>query len=278
MRKIYPQDLQKLKDVGKKFATITAYDYTSSKIVNDIGFPVVLVGDSASMVVYGYQDTTPITMDEMMFVLRSVIRGATSPLIVADMPFLSYQPSTEEAIKNAGKFIKNGANAVKIEGGAVQSKTISHLVSSGIPVMGHIGLLPQSINVTSGYRVQGKDELSANEIINDALEVEKAGAFSIVLEGIPGNLAKIISQKIKVPTIGIGSGPHCDGQIQVFHDLLGLDKTFKPRHAKKFINSYELFFKALESYKNDVEKLKFPESEHYINLSKDVEDKITGNN
>ena len=278
MRKIYPQDLQKLKDVGKKFATITAYDYTSSKIVNDIGFPVVLVGDSASMVVYGYQDTTPITMDEMMFVLRSVIRGATSSLIVADMPFLSYQPSTEEAIKNAGKFIKNGANAVKIEGGAVQSKTISHLVSSGIPVMGHIGLLPQSINVTSGYRVQGKDELSANEIINDALEVEKAGAFSIVLEGIPGNLAKIISQKIKVPTIGIGSGPHCDGQIQVFHDLLGLDKTFKPRHAKKFINSYELFFKALESYKNDVEKLKFPESEHYINLSKDVEDKITGNN
>ena len=278
MRKIYPQDLQKLKDVGKKFATITAYDYTSSKIVNDIGFPVVLVGDSASMVVYGYQDTTPITMDEMMFVLRSVIRGAASSLIVADMPFLSYQPSTEEAIKNAGKFIKSGANAVKIEGGAVQSKKISHLVSSGIPVMGHIGLLPQSINVTSGYRVQGKDELSANEIINDALEVEKAGAFSIVLEGIPGNLAKIISQKIKVPTIGIGSGPHCDGQIQVFHDLLGLDKTFNPKHAKKFINSYELFFKALENYKNDVEKLKFPKSEHYINLSKDIEDKITGNN
>ena len=278
MKKIYPQDLQKLKDVGKKFATITAYDYTSSKIVNDIGFPVVLVGDSASMVVYGYQDTTPITMDEMMFVLRSVIRGATSSLIVADMPFLSYQPSTEEAIKNAGKFIKSGANAVKIEGGAVQSKTIGHLVSSGIPVMGHIGLLPQSINATSGYRVQGKDELSANEIINDALEVEKAGAFSIVLEGIPGNLAKIISQKIKVPTIGIGSGPHCDGQIQVFHDLLGLDKTFHPRHAKKFINSYELFFKALENYKNDVEKLKFPKSEHYINLSKDIEDKITGNN
>lgn len=278
MRKIYPQDLQKLKDVGKKFATITAYDYTSSKIVNDIGFPVVLVGDSASMVVYGYQDTTPITMDEMMFVLRSVIRGAASSLIVADMPFLSYQPSTEEAIKNAGKFIKSGANAVKIEGGAVQSKKISHLVSSGIPVMGHIGLLPQSINATSGYRVQGKDELSANEIINDALEVEKAGAFSIVLEGIPGNLAKIISQKIKVPTIGIGSGPHCDGQIQVFHDLLGLDKTFNPRHAKKFINSYELFFKALENYKNDVEKLKFPKSEHYINLSKDIEDKITGNN
>ena len=278
MRKIYPQDLQKLKDVGKKFATITAYDYTSSKIVNDIGFPVVLVGDSASMVVYGYQDTTPITMDEMMFVLRSVIRGAASSLIVADMPFLSYQPSAEEAIKNAGKFIKSGANAVKIEGGAVQSKKISHLVSAGIPVMGHIGLLPQSINATSGYRVQGKDELSANEIINDALEVEKAGAFSIVLEGIPGNLAKIISQKIKVPTIGIGSGPHCDGQIQVFHDLLGLDKTFNPRHAKKFINSYELFFKALENYKNDVEKLKFPKSEHYINLSKDIEDKITGNN
>tara|TARA_Y100000768_G_scaffold115912_1_gene85565 strand:- start:3677 stop:4513 length:837 start_codon:yes stop_codon:yes gene_type:complete len=278
MKKIYPQDLQKLKDVGRKFATITAYDYTSSKIVNDIGFPVVLVGDSASMVVYGYQDTTPITMDEMMFVLKSVIRGNSSSLIVADMPFLSYQPSVEEAIKNAGEFIKSGANAVKIEGGATQSKTISSLVSSGIPVMGHIGLLPQSINVTSGYRVQGKDELSANEIIKDALRVESAGAFSIVLEGIPGNLAKIISQKIKVPTIGIGSGPHCDGQIQVLHDLLGLDKTFNPKHAKKFINSYELFFKALKNYKSDVEKLKFPESKHYINLSKDIEDKITENN
>ena len=278
MKKIYPQDLQKLKDVGKKFATITAYDYTSSKIVNDIGFPVVLVGDSASMVVYGYKDTTPVSMDEMMFVLRSVIRGNSSSLIVADMPFMSYQPSIEEAIKNAGKFIKTGANAVKIEGGSAQSKTISRLVSSGIPVMGHIGLLPQSINATSGYRVQGKDEFSANEIIQDALDVERAGAFSIVLEGIPGNLAKIISRKIKIPTIGIGSGPHCDGQIQVFHDLLGIDKTFNPKHSKKFVNSYELFFEALKSYKNDVECLKFPSTEHYINLSKDVEDKITENN
>ncbi len=278
MKKIYPQDLQKLKAVGKKFATITAYDYTSSKIVNDIGFPVVLVGDSASMVVYGYKDTTPVSMDEMMFVLRSVIRGNPSSLIVADMPFMSYQPSIEEAIKNAGKFIKNGANAVKIEGGSAQSKTISRLVSSGIPVMGHIGLLPQSINATSGYRVQGKDEFSANEIIQDALDVERAGAFSIVLEGIPGNLAKIISRKIKIPTIGIGSGPHCDGQIQVFHDLLGIDKTFNPKHSKKFVNSYELFFNALKNYKNDVEDLKFPTIEHYINLSKDIEDKITENN
>jgi 3-methyl-2-oxobutanoate hydroxymethyltransferase len=266
MKKTYPQDLQKLKNGGKKFATITAYDYTSAKIVNDIGFPVVLVGDSASMVVYGYKDTTPVSMDEMMFVLRSVIRGNSSSLIVADMPFMSYQPSTD------------GANAVKIEGGSAQSKTINRLVSSGVPVMGHIGLLPQSINATSGYRVQGKDEFSANEIIQDALDVERAGAFSIVLEGIPGNLAKIISSKIKIPTIGIGSGPHCDGQIQVFHDLLGIDKTFNPKHAKKFINSYELFFDALKSYKNDVECLKFPTIEHYINLSKDVEDKITENN
>ncbi len=278
MKKIYPQDIQKLKEASLKFATITAYDYTSSKIVNDIGFPLVLVGDSASMVVYGYNDTTPITMDEMLFVLRSVVRGNMNSLIVADMPFLSYQPSVSEAIKNAGKFIKNGANAVKIEGGEVQGKTIKALVSSGIPVVGHIGLMPQSINLTSGYKVQGKDEIGAINIINDAIAVQDAGAFSIVLEGIPGNLAKIISKKLTIPTIGIGSGYNCDGQIQVFHDLLGLDKTFNPKHAKKFINSYDLFFRALSKYKKDVEDINFPSKDHYVNLSKDIEKKITENN
>ena len=278
MKKIYPQDIQELKEHNQKFATITAYDYTSSKIINDIGFPLILVGDSASMVVYGYDDTTPITMDEMLFVLKSVVKGAASSLIVADMPFLSYQPSLEETIKNAGTFIKNGANAVKLEGGEAHCKKIKELVNSGIPVMGHIGLMPQSINITSGYKIQGKDEKSANQIIKDALAVEKAGAFSVVLEGIPGNLAKIISQKINIPTIGIGSGPDCDGQIQVFHDLLGLDKTFNPRHAKKFINSYDLFFNALNKYKKDVEKIRFPNLEHYVNLSSDVEKKITENN
>ena len=278
MKKIYPQDIQKLKMGGQKFATITAYDYTSSKIVKDVGFPLVLVGDSASMVVYGYDDTTPITMGEMMFVLKSVVRANNSALIIADMPFMSYQPSLEEAIKSAGAFIKNGATAVKLEGGKSQCNKIKALVDSGIPVVGHVGLLPQSINLTSGYKVQGKNELEAVEIINDALEVEKAGAFAIVLEGIPSNLAKIISQKIKIPTIGIGSGPHCDGQIQVFHDLLGLDKTFNPKHAKKYIKSYELFFKALNKYKNDVEKINYPEQEHYVSLSSDIEKIITENN
>ena len=278
MKKFYPKDIQKFKEANQKFATITAYDYTSAKIINDISFPLVLVGDSASMVVYGYDDTTPITMEEMLFVIRSVVRGASGPLIVADMPFLSYQPSLEEAIKNAGAFIKNGANAVKLEGGKSHCEKIKALVDSGIPVMGHIGLMPQSINVTSGYKIQGKDEMGANQIIQDALAVERAGAFSVVLEGIPGNLAKIISQKINIPTIGIGSGPHCDGQIQVFHDVLGLDKTFNPKHSKKYINSYELFASALKKYKNEVEKISFPTTDHYVGLSSNVEKKITENN
>ena len=278
MKKFYPKDIQKLKEGNQKFATITAYDYTSAKIINDIGFPLVLVGDSASMVVYGYDDTTPITMEEMLFVLRSVVRGASSPLIVADMPFLSYQPSLEEAIKNAGAFIKSGANAVKLEGGENHCKKIKGLIDSGIPVMGHIGLMPQSINITSGYKIQGKDEMSANQIIEDALAVERAGVFSVVLEGIPSDLAKIISQKVNIPTIGIGSGPYCDGQIQVFHDVLGLDKTFNPRHSKKYVDSYQLFCNALKKYKDEVEKTDFPTTDHYVGLSSNVEKKITENN
>ena len=256
MKKIYPKDIQKLKEHNQKFATITAYDYTSAKIINDINFPLVLVGDSASMVIYGYNDTTPITMEEMLFVLRSVVRGATSPLIVADMPFLSYQPSLEETIKNAGTFIKNGANAVKLEGGESHCEKIKGLVGSGIPVMGHVGLMPQSINITSGYKIQGKDEIGANQIIQDALSVEMAGAFSIVLEGIPGDLAKIISQKVSIPTIGIGSGPHCDGQIQVFHDIMGLSKNTAPKHAKQQLNLYEEILHAVKKYKEAVKKSK----------------------
>ena len=271
MKKTYLEDIQKLKNANQKFATITAYDYTSSKIINDLGFPLILVGDSASMVVYGYDDTTPVSVEEMLFVLKAVVRGAPKPLIVADMPFLSYQPSPEEAIKNAGLFIKNGANAVKLEGGVSHSDKIFALVQSGIPVMGHVGLMPQSVNVTSGYKVQGKSDADANKIIEDALAVEEAGAFSVVLEGIPGNLAKKITEKINIPTIGIGSGPNCDGQIQVFHDLLGLDKCFNPKHSKKFVNSYDLFFNALKNYKNDVESSKFPNKEHYINISSEVE-------
>ena len=271
MKKTYLEDIQKLKIANQKFATITAYDYTSSKIINDLEFPLILVGDSASMVVYGYDDTTPVSVEEMLFVLKAVVRGAPKPLIVADMPFLSYQPSPEEAIKNAGLFIKNGANAVKLEGGVSHSDKIFALVQSGIPVMGHVGLMPQSVNVTSGYKVQGKSDADANKIIEDALAVEEAGAFSVVLEGIPGNLAKKITEKINIPTIGIGSGPNCDGQIQVFHDLLGLDKCFNPKHSKKFVNSYDLFFNALENYKNDVESSKFPNKEHYINIFSEVE-------
>ena len=270
MKKNYLQDIQNFKNHNQKFATITAYDYLSSKIINDLGFPLILVGDSASMVIYGYDNTTPITMEEMLFVLKAVVRGSKTSLVVADMPFLSYQPSAEEAIKNAGVFIKNGANAIKLEGGKEHCDKIVKLVGAGIPVMGHIGLMPQSINLTSGYKIQGKNKNDANKIIEDALAVQKAGAFSIVLEGIPSSLAKKITQKINIPTIGIGSGLDCDGQIQVFHDVIGLDKTFNPKHSKKYVNSYDLLYNALNNYKNEVETGLFPTQKNYIDISSSI--------
>tara|TARA_A100001011_G_C14319039_1_gene849516 strand:- start:640 stop:1476 length:837 start_codon:yes stop_codon:yes gene_type:complete len=277
LKKYYIKDIQGFKKESKPFATITAYDYTSSSICSSLGFPLILVGDSASMVVFGYENTTPITMDEMMFVLRAVVRGNSCSLIVADMPFLSYQPSKRDAIKNAGRFIKAGANAVKLEGGKEVLNKINALVDSGIPVVGHIGLQPQSINTMSGYKIQGKTKKSAQKLINEAIEIENAGAFSLVLEGIPSNLAKIISKKIKIPTIGIGSGPDCDGQIQVFHDVLGLFDNLSPKHAKKFLDGNKHLAKGLKKYKKSVEKKLFPSSKNYINLTSKILEDISEN-
>lgn len=279
MKKHYIKDIQKLKDEKIKFATITAYDYLSSKIIDDLNFPLVLVGDSASMVVYGYNDTTPISMDEMLLVLRAVVRGTTRPVIVADMPFMSYQPSVEEAIKNAGTFIKNGANAVKIEGGDQDTcSKIKFLVNAGIPVMGHIGLMPQSINLTSGYGVQGKSEAHAKKIIKEAQLLSCSGVFALVLEGIPTDLAALITKKINVPTIGIGSGKDCDGQIQVFHDVMGLDSNFIPKHAKKYLNGYEKISEGLQKYQHEVKKNIFPNKKHSVDLDKKILEKISENN
>tara|TARA_Y100001970_G_scaffold290913_1_gene426233 strand:+ start:638 stop:1474 length:837 start_codon:yes stop_codon:yes gene_type:complete len=278
VKKIYIKDLQELKKSNQKFAAITAYDFLSARAIEELGFPIILVGDSASMVVYGYSDTVPVSMDEMLFVLRAVVRGASSPLIVADMPFLSYQASVEDAIKNAGLFLKNGAGAVKLEGGESVSRAVEALVGAGIPVMGHIGLMPQSINTMSGYSIQGKDFKGAKKIINDALALQDAGVFSVVLEGVPLELAEKITSLIDVPTIGIGSGLYCDGQIQVFHDVVGLCDGFVPRHAKKYINSYELFGKALSKYKKDVEGGSFPKLKHSTSMQKEILKNISENN
>ena len=270
MKKNYIQDIQSFKNNEKKFATITAYDYTSSLICNNLNFPLVLVGDSASMVMFGYDNTTPISMEEMLLVLKAVVRGNESSLLVADMPFLSYQPSKRDAVYNAGLFIKAGANAVKLEGGREVATKIEALIKSGIPVMGHLGLLPQSINAMSGYKIQGKTQEKATALIQDALLLEKMGIFSLVLEGVPAEVADIITQRIKIPTIGIGSGPNCDGQIQVFHDVLGLFNNLVPKHAKKFADGYKHLLDGLKKYKAAVERGSFPDAKHYTKLSSKV--------
>ena len=270
MKKHHIQDIQNFKKNKQRFATITAYDYTSSLLCDSLGFPLLLVGDSASMVMFGYDNTTPVTMNEMMLVLKAVVRGNRSALVVADMPFLSYQPSKRDALHNAGRLIKAGANAVKLEGGKEVATKVEALVNSGIPVMGHIGLLPQSVNVMSGYKIQGKTTEKANNLIKDALLIEKMGAFSIVLEGVPAEVAEIITKKIKIPTIGIGSGPNCDGQIQVFHDVLGLFNNLIPKHTKQFFNGYKHLKIGLKKYKVDVEKGVFPKPKNYTKLNSKV--------
>ena len=274
-------DIQKFKNNISPFSTITVYDYPTALIVNDTDIPMVLVGDSASMVVYGYNNTMPITMEELLLITKSVKRGINKALIVADMPFMSYQPSNEQAVKNAGKFIKEGgADAVKLEGGIEYINRILRIVKAGIPVMGHIGLQPQSILKDSGYKIQGKLLKGALKIYNDAIALENAGVFSIVLEGVPQELAKIISKKVKVPTIGIGAGQYCDGQIQVFHDLIGSFDSKVPKHAKKYINNYKIIKDALEQYCEEVKNKKFPykinavkmDSKELISLRKNIED------
>ena len=275
MSKYSIHKIQKFKTDQNKFATLTAYDYTSAKLVDAVGIPLILVGDSASMVMYGYDTTIPITMDEMVFVTSAVTKGAKNALVVADMPFMSYQSSIESALINAGTFIKKaGAGAIKLEGGQEFSNTIRAIVNAGIPVMAHIGLLPQSFHQMSGYKIQGKSTLEAEKILSDAVAVEKAGAFAVVLEGIPSELAEKITNTLSIPTIGIGAGPHCDGQIQVFHDILGLFDTFVPKHAKQFAKIADIISNAIGSYKNEVESEKFPSKEHYTSIDKAIIKKI----
>jgi len=249
------QDIKNFKQSNSSFATLTAYDFNSATIVDAAGIPLILVGDSASMTMYGYDTTLPVSMDEMLLVVRAVARGAKHALVVADMPFLSYQTSIEDAIKNAGAFIKNGgAGAVKLEGGIQVEKHIKTLVDYGIPVLGHVGLTPQSYHQLSGYKIQGKTPEDAQKIINDAKAVEDAGAFGVVLECIPENLAEELTTQLSIPTIGIGSGKNCDGQIQVFHDIMGLSKHRPPKHAKQYNKLYDIMLNVCKQYKQDVEK------------------------
>ncbi len=264
MNKITIRDIQKLKGGDTPFATITAYDYVSAQNADVIDIPLLLVGDSAAMVVYGMENTIPISMDELIFLVRAVCRGTEKALVVADMPFMSYQPSIEDAIRNAGRFVKEGgAGAVKLEGGTPYTAQIRAIIDAGIPVMGHVGLLPQSYHLSSGYRIQGKTKLEAEKIYEDALAVQESGAFSVVLEGIPADLAERITKTLEIPTIGIGAGPKCDGQIQVYHDLLGLYGDMVPKHTKQYCKLGIEIQNKLAEYKNEVEVKKFPSKEHF---------------
>jgi len=272
MKKITIRDIQKLKGRQSPFATVTAYDFVSAQNADAVDFPLLLVGDSAAMVVYGMENTIPISMDELLFLVRAVCRGTKKALVVADMPFMSYQASVEDAVRNAGRFIKEGgAGAIKLEGGAPYTSQIRAIIDAGIPVMGHVGLLPQSYNLSSGYRIQGKSMLEADKIIEDAEAVQESGAFAVVLEGMPGDLAEKITNLLDIPTIGIGAGPFCDGQIQVYHDILGLYGDFSPKHTKRYGNFGVEIQHKLAEYKNEVEEKTFPIKEHFINSNSHLE-------
>lgn len=253
-----------MKQQGNKISMITCYDYSFAKIVNQCPLDMVLVGDSLGNTMLGHRNTTAVTMDDMVLHTRSVSRALTKPLLCADLPFMSYQVSSSQALENAGRLIsKGGAQAVKLEG-ASQSlcHTIEALVETGIPVMGHIGLTPQKINTIGGYSVQGKTQEERKKILNNAICLEKAGVFAIVLELIPQDLAAEITSALSVPTIGIGAGPACDGQVLVLHDLLGMDSTFSPKYLKKYANLEKIVGDAMKHYVSDVKEGVFPSIDH----------------
>ena len=260
---------------GEKISMLTAYDYSTAKLMDEAGINGILVGDSLGMVVLGYEDTLPVTMEDMIHHTAAVCRGAKNTLVVGDMPFMSYQVSVEEAVYNAGRLMNEGrCQAVKLEGGASVCAQIRAITNASIPVMAHIGLTPQSINAFGGFKVQGKSEEAAKKLLEDAKAVEEAGAFAVVLECVPAKLAELISKSISIPTIGIGAGAGCDGQILVYQDMLGLFSDFTPKFVKKYANVGEMMTQAFRDYIADVQEGSFPAPEHTFAISEDVIKKL----
>lgn len=260
---------------GKKLTMLTAYDYSIAKLIDEAGIDGILVGDSLGMVCLGYKDTLSVTMEDMIHHTKAVSRGVKNGLVVADMPFMSYQASVYDAVVNAGRLIKEGnAEAVKLEGGATVCDQIKAIVKAQIPVMGHIGLTPQSVNMFGGFKVQGKTEELAKSIIEDAKLLEEAGVFSIVLEGIPEKLAEIITKEVSVPTIGIGAGAHCDGQILVYQDMLGMFTDLVPKFVKRFATVGDSMREGFRSYIKEVQEGTFPSSEHSFKIDDEVLNKL----
>ncbi len=254
--------LRTMKEKGEKIVMLTAYDYSTAKLADMAGIPLLLVGDSLGRVMLGYDSEVRVTMEDMLHHTKAVTRGVSRALVVGDMPFMSYSVSPEETLRNAGRFLQEGgARAVKMEGAAV-AQTIERVVASGIPVMGHLGLTPQSINVIGGHKIQGKTREAAAKLIEDSLALERAGCFALVLELVPTPLAGLISRRLSIPTIGIGAGPLCDGQVQVVHDLLGWYPDFTPKHARKYVDMASALTTAFGDYMNDVRAGTFPTDEN----------------
>lgn len=261
------KDILAMKGV-KKISVITAYDFTTAQLCDKAGVDAILVGDSGGMVMLGYENTIPVTMEQMCFFTEAVSRGRQNAMVIADMPFMSYQASKSQAIENAGKLIKAGADAVKLEGGIEIKETVKAIVEIGIPVMGHIGFQPQTTTLQEGYKVQAKTKDAALNLLHNAKALEEAGAFSIVFEMVTKEVSKIITESIRIPTIGIGSGPDCDGQVLVVHDVLGLYEKIKPKFAKRYLDLAADIVKAITSYRNDVVSGKFPSQEHSFSIEK----------
>lgn len=257
------RDIRAFKDRGEKFAMLTAYDALSARLLDEAGIPILLVGDSLGMVVLGHDTTLPVTVEDMVHHTAAVVRGVSNAMVVGDMPFMSYQGSTEDGIRNAGRLIKEGgAHAVKFEGGGRVLEIVSRLADAGIPVMGHLGLTPQSVNQFGGYRVQGRDAENAERILADAKDLEAAGIFSLVLEAVPADLAADVTRSLSIPTIGIGAGPHCDGQVLVFHDFLGITTGKAPRFVKRYAALADEIIGAARAFASEVQGGTYPGPEH----------------
>ena len=269
MARISIHELREMKARGEKIPMLTAYDFPTARLVERAGVPMILVGDSLGMVVLGYDSTLPVTLEDMISHGGAVVRGTERAIVVVDMPFMSYQVTPEDALRNAGRLMKEtGCTAVKLEGGQAVVPVVRKLVEAGIPVMGHLGLTPQSVNQLGGYRVQGKTPAAAVKLINDALALEQAGCFAIVLETVPANVARMVTEKLTVPTIGIGAGPYCDGQVQVLHDFLGFNPDFLPRHARRFADVAAVATQAVTSYIDEVRSGVFPSAKESFGLEK----------
>ena len=267
-KKVTTLALRQKKERGEPIVMLTAYDYPTAMAEDQAGVDVILVGDSLGMVVLGYENTLPVTMEEMLHHCRAVSRGARSALLVGDMPFMSYQVSTEEAVRNAGRFLQQGGmDTVKLEGGRERLDAVRAIVGAGIPVMGHLGLTPQSVHQLGGFRPQGRTASAAKRLLEDALLLEEAGCFSLVLESVPARLADLVSKRLSIPTIGIGAGVSCDGQVLVTHDLLGLFDRFTPKFVKKYANFHTEMQRAFSEFKAEVESKQFPAAEHSVEMA-----------